>query len=159
MIDLVLPAMMLLPATAVMLGVARGRKEWPERAYLCAGLCLLGLFFAQTWLNLFEIWSAPVMSVDWFMAALFWMPVSLVVATLGVFFGCLPREFHLPWRRGAVLAACYLMAAALVPVGFSASAMRQRDFADAAAFGVAFGVFVPAAAVTRGWMIARSGKG
>jgi hypothetical protein len=99
------------------------------------------------------------MSVDWFMAALFWMPVSLVVATLGMFFGCLPREFHLPWRRGAVLAACYLMAAALVPLGFGASVIRQRDLADAAAFAVALGVFAPTALATRGWMIARSGKG
>lgn len=159
MIDLLLPAMMLLPTAAVILGVARGRQGRAERAYLLAGFCLLVLFFAQSWLNLFEIWFAPFISVDWFMAALFWLPVCLVVATLGTFLGCLPRELHLWWRHGSVLVACYLAAAALVPLGFVASVIRQPDLADAAAFAVALGVFAPAAAVTRGWMLSRLGKG
>ncbi len=159
MADLVLPGMILLPASAVFLGVLRWKRGWPERGYLLSGFCLMVLFLAETWLNLFEIWFAQVISVDWFMAALFWMPVSLVVATLGMLFGCLPHDFHLPSRRGSVLAVCYLTAAALVPLGFCASVARQSGYADAAAFAVAIGVFAPAAVATRGWMVSRSGKG
>ncbi|MBM3744522.1 MAG: hypothetical protein FJW34_01845 [Acidobacteria bacterium] len=159
MVDFALPGMILLPVGAVFLQVFRLHRAWPERAYILGGLGLMVLFLGKTWLDLFEIWFAEFISVNWFMAALFWTPVALVVATMGMFFGCLPQEFHRPSWRGSVTAVCYLAAAAMVPVGFCANGTGQLQLADAAALAVAIGILAPASVVTRRWILARFGGG
>jgi len=159
MADLALPGMILLPVGAVFLGVLRCHRAWPDRAYLLSGLCLIVLFLGKTWLNLFEIWFAELTSVESFMAALFWMPAALVVATTGMLLGCLPHKFHLPSRRGSVMAFCYLIAAALVPLGFYANVMGHYRLADAAALVSAIGIFAPASVATRTGIISRFGEG
>jgi len=159
MVDFVLPGMILLPIGAVFLQVLRLHGAWPGRAYILSGLGLMVLFLAKTWLDLFEIWFAEFISVEWFMAALFWTPVALVAATLGLFFGCLPPEFHLPSWRGSVVTVCYVIAAVMVPLGFCANGAGQSQLADAAALAVAIGIFAPASVVTRRWILARFGGG
>jgi len=157
MVDFALPGMILLPVGAVFFQVVRCHRAWPARAYILSGLCLMVLFLGKTWLDLFEIWFGEVISVKVFMAALFWTPVALVVATVGIFFGCLPHESYLPSWRGSVTAVCYLVAAVMIPLGFCANVTGQAELADAAPLAVAIGVLAPASVVTRNWVLARFG--
>ncbi|MGD0014482.1 MAG: hypothetical protein ABSD56_08675 [Bryobacteraceae bacterium] len=159
-VDLVIPGMILLAVGAVFLGVFRNRRAWPERAYSLGGLCLVVLFLGKVWHNLFSSWFVEFPNPAWFMAGLLWMPACLLAANVGMLLGCLPHEVHLPSRRGSVMAICYLIAAALVPLGYYASVTWQNYDADAVALlAILTGIFVPASVVTRSWIIFRFGEG
>jgi hypothetical protein len=155
MVDFALPGMILLPVGVIFLRICRLQRVRQGRAFILGGLGLMALCLGKTWLDLFEIWFAEVISGAWFMAARFWTPVSLVVATVGMCFGCMPREFHLPSWPGSVVAVCYLTAAAAIPVGFCANGAGQLPLAEAAALAVVIGVLAPASVVTRSWILAR----
>jgi hypothetical protein len=153
LIDLAFPLMILLPVCTVFLGVLRYPRRWPERAYLLGGICLVFLFTAEAWFNLFRIHFLGNPSTDFYLAQFVWIPACLVVGTLGMLLGCLPQGAHLPSRLGSAMTYCYLGGAALMALG-----LLFDDLAVAAPPLAMLGVFAPASCMTRRWITATFGE-
>jgi hypothetical protein len=146
------PPMILLPVGVVFLGVLRSARKWPGRAYLLGGLCLEILYIGRIWFNIYSIQARVVFGLAQLAAGFFWMPTCLIAATAGMLLGCAPHALHRPAWLGSACAICYLAAAVLVPLGFSATLMERTGLADATAWAILPGVLVPALVMTLRWI-------
>ncbi|HYZ83823.1 MAG TPA: hypothetical protein VE621_05450 [Bryobacteraceae bacterium] len=154
-IDLIFPGMALIPILVILRGVLRGDWKRPARVCLVGGLCLLTLWTIKLWLNLFEIHFAATTNARSFMAQLLWMPVCLMVATAGMILGCVVQKLCLSSRRASVMALCYLLAVAFVPLGFYATLIGRESLGYAGLLVVTIGIFTPAALIVQRWIVLR----